>query len=545
MSDLDLNNAIKEANLDSLDPAARILILALMNKVEQLVALSREQAKLIQQLRDENTRLKGGNGKPGFRPQSKDQKDISSEKDRKETSKKRKKKPKKNSTLKHDRVVICHVPNDQIPEGSTSNGYQDVLIQDIKIKTDNILFRREVFEKPDGTTVSGKLPAGYEGQYGPNVKAFILTSHHAYRLSHSSILKLLTTLEINISAATISRILTENNEIFHQEKEDIVDAGLSTKAAKQMDDTSGRLKGKNRFVHILCDIFFTAFFTRSKKDRLTILEIVARRPLMFQFDENAYDLMETLGVAEKHIRRLKTQCSMDQILTRSEIEGVLLKLFPDPEKNNKIKQNIMEGSGISWYHKQPNVIQKLMTDDAPQYKLIAKMLGLCWIHDGRHYKKLDPYFGSHILALEEFLKEYWDYYRELLAYKEAPTPEKSKRLSEKFDTLFSKTTDYDDLNKRIAMTKAKKEHLLIVLDCSDFPLHNNTSELAARYQAMRRDSNYHTMSENGLRSKDSLMTIIATAQKQGVNVYRYLLDRITKSYEMTSLAELILSPSAS
>lgn len=545
MADLDLNNAIKEANLDSFDPAARILILALMNKVEELVALSQEQAKLIQQLRDENARLKGENGKPGFRRQSTPQKDISSEKERKGPPKKRKKKPKKNSNIKHDRVVICHVPEDQIPEGSTSNGYQDVLIQDISIKTDNILFRREVFEKPDGTTISGKLPAGYEGQYGPNIKAFVLTCHHAHRMSHSSILNLLTTLGIIISAATISRILTENNEVFHQEKEDIVDAGLATKAAKQMDDTGGRFKGKNRFVHILCNNFFTAYFTRTKKDRLTILEIIARHPLMFQFDENAYDLMETLGVAEKHIVRLKTYCSLGQILNQTEIDELFVTLFPAPEKHNKIKQNILEGSAISWYHKQPNAIQKLMTDDAPQYKLIAKMLGLCWIHDGRHYKKLDPYFASHIFALEAFLKEYWDYYRELLAYKETPTPEESKRLLEKFDTLFSKTTDYDELNKRIAMTKAKKGNLLRVLDYPYFPLHNNISELAARYQAMRRDSNYHTMSENGMHSKDSLMTIIATAKKQSINVFQYLHDRITKSYEITPLAELILSPSVS
>ena len=80
---------------------------------------------------------------------------------------------------------------------------------------------------------------------------------------------------------------------------------------------------------------------------------------------------------------------------------------------------------------------------------------------------------------------------------------------------------------------------MLVLKYPDLPLHNNTSELGARAQARKRDISLHTMSTKGTEAKDSFMTIVETAKKHGVNVYHYLYDRITKKYEMPSLATLI------
>jgi hypothetical protein len=33
-------------------------------------------------------------------------------------------------------------------------------------------------------------------------------------------------------------------------------------------------------------------------------------------------------------------------------------------------------------------VELLICDDAPQFKLVTDELSLCWIHEGRHYKKL-------------------------------------------------------------------------------------------------------------------------------------------------------------
>jgi len=34
----------------------------------------------------------------------------------------------------------------------------------------------------------------------------------------------------------------------------------------------------------------------------------------------------------------------------------------------------------------------LLCDDAKQFKRITEILALCWVHEGRHYKKLNPAF---------------------------------------------------------------------------------------------------------------------------------------------------------
>ncbi len=50
---------------------------------------------------------------------------------------------------------------------------------------------------------------------------------------------------------------------------------------------------------------------------------------------------------------------------------------------------------------------------------------------------------------------------------------KSQALEKEFDELFSTDTGYEELDKRIALTREKKEELLLVLRFPEIPLHNN------------------------------------------------------------------------
>ena len=85
---------------------------------------------------------------------------------------------------------------------------------------------------------------------------------------------------------------------------------------------------------------------------------------------------------------------------------------------------------------------------APQFTWITEELGLCWVHEGRHYKKLFPYVAQHQKLLEDFLGDFWDFYRELLAYRQQPTPGERKRLERRFDALFATKTGYWALDER-------------------------------------------------------------------------------------------------
>jgi hypothetical protein len=166
-------------------------------------------------------------------------------------------------------------------------------------------------------------------------------------------------------------------------------------------------------------------------------------------------------------------------------------------------------------------------------------LALCWIHEGRHYKKLTPHVTYHHQLLDDFLTRYWVFYGRLLAYRGHPTAEDRWRLAGEFDELFSTQTGYDALDERIAKTQAKKESMLMVLAHPEIPLHNNPAELAARKRVRRRKISFGTRSEDGTQAWDTFATLEATAKKLGVSFYEYIYDRITGAYKMLSLADLI------
>ena len=105
--------------------------------------------------------------------------------------------------------------------------------------------------------------------------------------------------------------------------------------------------------------------------------------------------------------------------------------------------------------------------------------------------------------------------------------------------MFATQTGYDKLDKQISTTSKKIESLLLVLYHPSIPLHNNAAEHMARRQARARDIHLHTMSEAGTNAKDALATLVGTAKKLSVNVFDYFYDRITQTYSMTALAELI------
>ena len=185
------------------------------------------------------------------------------------------------------------------------------------------------------------------------------------------------------------------------------------------------------------------------------------------------------------------------------------------------------------------VVKVLLSDGAPQFKKLTEEQALCWIHDARNYKKLEPIVPLHKKELEDFLSRYWNYYRQLLQFRENPTQENAEQLSIEFDGLVSTKTNYQALNERIEKTKENKSELLLTLKYPEIPLHNNDAELGARTQVRKRDVSLHTMTEEGTKASDTFMTIVQTAKKLGVSAYDYIGDRVSKNFKMPSLAELI------
>ena len=113
------------------------------------------------------------------------------------------------------------------------------------------------------------------------------------------------------------------------------------------------------------------------------------------------------------------------------------------------RQWILDATAVAAYHADLEfpVVRLLVCDDAPQFTLVTEELALCWVHEGRHYKKLVPYVPHHRALVEDFVQRFWTYYDQLLAYREQPTPEEAVRLDGEFEAVFSTVTGYERIGR--------------------------------------------------------------------------------------------------
>ena len=529
------------------DPKTKDLFTGLFNLIDQLYSYNEALREKNQHLKDEINCLKGEQGKPDIKKNTQ-QTDHSSEQERKEsgepgqtTEKKKRQRKSKLVHVKIDREQICPIDKSILPEDVQRKGYSDIVIQDINILTNNVKYRREMYYSPStGKTYLGKLPCDVagKGEYGVGIRSLIPLLKSECHLSESCILDFFQNFGIEISSAYISNQWTKGYDDFHQEKAAIFEAGLSSTSYQQIDDTSARVKGQNHYTQIVCNPFYSVYFTTERKDRLTVLDVFRNfAPRQFLYNSEAVSLLDNFKLAKKICRAVDEQLETDKVYDENEFESLLNNIKPGSQQRTRI----MEACAISAYREQKEnpLIKILMCDDAPQFKLITEELTLCWIHDGRHYKKLNPVVPLHKTLRDDFLTQYWLYYQRLKDYKEAPDPNKAIELKQQFDALFSTQTDYQQLDERIAKTYAKRNELLLALKYPELPLHNNASELSARVQARARDVSLHTMSENGTKIKDTFMTISQTAKKLKVRTYAYIRDRVSGEFKLPSLAQLI------
>ena len=467
--------------------------------------------------------------------------DHSSEKRRKS-----KKEPKANDRRSfkdltiHD-TVECPVDPETLPPDAVRVDDEIVIVQGIDIKPRNTKFQRQVFySAAEQKYYRGPLPAGSDcGDFNADLRALILSLKYSGNMSEPKIREFLENFDVQVSAGSLSNILTNTADQFEQEYHDLFLAGLSSTSYQQTDDTSARVKGEFWNTHILCNPFYTFYSTRPGKDRLSVLGVLQNtHDLRFLFGKTTLRLLEEeFSIPQKWLQAVGA-------LGEVECGTSGLKLLLDDwfgQRTKQVRTAIEQAAAISFYHQQNSVpvVQTLVCDDAGQFKLLTDKLALCWIHAGRHYEKLSPIVGRHAEALENFLGRYWDYYASLQDYRAGPTEAMATKLRLEFDELFSTRTGYAALDDRIAKTEAKKDELLTVLSVPEVPLHNNVSELGARVSARRRDVSLHSRSERGVRAMDIFTTLVQTSKKLGLSAYAYLRDRISRSFEMPSLAQSI------
>lgn len=459
---------------------------------------------------------------------------------------------KRNRNAKLPKIVIdrykdCPVDKTQLPDDAKFNGYETKVVQDVIIKTDNVKFTREVYYSQSlNQTYMGDIPVGYEGDFGPHINSDIISMKYVNGMSIPKIVEFYNNIGTLISGSYISNRLTKPAymDVFHHEKEEMHKVGLEVSSYIQIDDTTTRVNGQNYYTQIICNEFYTAFFTTERKNRLTVLNVLRNfESNSFLLNDETIIMLTQLRVSKKDLILL-AEYKETTPYSENEILEILQNIYGTGSQRKQAK--IMEACAITSYRQETGVavVKVLVCDDAPQFKLLTDELALCWIHIGRYYKRLNPVIPLHQKKLKDFLKHFWEYYRKLAAYKKDPTPRQAKLLDKEFDTLFSTKTGYDALDERIKKNKDKKEELLVVLRHPEVPLHNNLSENGARIEKRRQDVSLQTKTDEGTKAKDTMMSVVESCKKLGISAYEFIHDRISGKFKMPSLAEMIKTKAA-
>lgn len=519
------------------DPRTRELVIRLLNIIETLTADLRAAQVEIQQLRDEINRLKGEQGQPPIKPNTPPP-DHSSERERRRPLERVKR-------GKRDRIAIDRthdLPLDPaiLPKDAQFKGYEEVVVQDVIIRTDNVLFRKEKWYAPSTRqTYLAPLPQGYHGEFGPGVRALILVFYYASQMTEPKIADFFAHVGIHIADGQISNLLIKDHDRFHTEQEAAYAAGLRSSPWQHLDATSTRVNGLNQHCHVVTNPLHTTFRTTPGKDRLSVLDVLrggAERT--FLLNEEAFSYLEVAGVSavtRTKLRHLPRDHTVDEATFQQWLDSLL------PAVGVQSRKWIVDAAAVAAYHAQTGwpVIRLLVGDDAPQWSWLTEELALCWVHEGRHYKKLLPTIARHRQVLDSFLTEFWDYYDQLLAYREQPTVAERRRLADAFDALFDRKTGYWALDERIALTRAKKASLLLVLAHPEIPLHNNPAELGARQRVRKRAISFGPRTSAGAKAWDTFMSLAATTKQLRLSFYHYIHDRISNTQQIPPLDQII------
>ena len=522
------------------DLQLRALISAMMNRIEALEEEVRTLKDERQRLRDENNRLKGEQGQPRILPKT-PANNVSSERERAVPTTWRKQA--KNATLVIDRTQVVAVDRSLLPADAVSKGYQRVVVQDLRLYTETICFRKEKFYSPTTRqTYLAPNPPGYDGHFGPGVKAFVWTLAFESGLSEAKIFDLVRLAGMQMSRGQIAAILHGLGMTFAPERQAILAAGLRSSPWQHLDATPTRVAGTNQQCHVLTNPLYTVYTTVPQTNRLHVLDVLrGGQPRQFWLDQTTERLMRLMDVPIHALKAVVHAMPREQLLTEADLDAFFASYTRHSRRYTR--KWIKDSFAIAAYHAQRDppfpVVQLLIGDDAPQWAMLTEELALCWVHDGRHYTRLEPQLDHHRTLLADFRQDYWALYHALRQYQQDPSTGEANRLRQAFDDLGRRTTGYAALDARIAITAEKRRGLLMVLEHPEIPLHNNPAELAVRRRVRKRAVSGGLRTVSGAERWDIGQTLVATARQLKVNVYAYIADRLSGRMALPALADVI------
>ena len=522
--------------------------------VDVLLELLAWQQKQIDRLEQEILKLKGETTKPKINPSKMDAdsaKDEDGNDDNSDTSKKNKG-PKRSKTehLKID--ARFDIQPDNIPEGSLFKGFREVVIQNIKFESFNTCYRLAQYETPDGSYVSGQLPDGLNGcHFGNDLISFILYQYYHQHVTQPLLLKQLQDLGVDISSGRLSQFITDGLDVFHDEKDQLLQAGLSVSHYVHTDDTGARHDGKNGYCTHIGNELFAWFSSTESKSRINFLSCLGQgSDYFYVLNAGAFAYMEQQKLPHILLARLELEfegevlCSIP--LADPTDKGGRIETALDWEKwldqhgikTKRHRRIITEGALMGGLLAQGIPVNfSIVSDDAGQFNVFDH--ALCWIHAERIINRLIPLNDEHVKAVDEVRGRLWQLYRDLKDYKLDPTAIQAEDIKLRFHAMCSTKTAYATLNQALKRMGNNQHELLRVLDKPYLPLHNNLSERDIRDYVKKRKISGSTRSEAGRKCRDTFASLKKTCLKHRLSFWHYLKDRLMGENNIPLLSDLI------
>lgn len=498
---------------------------------QALARLVLDLQETVKELRDEINRLKGQKNRPKFPPPNLDKgkKGDDEKKDIQHATIKSNPNLKK---IKHQEITITPA---NIPEGSRFKGYSDFHVEDLNIEVLKIKYRLAVYETPTGKILRGRLPFNLNGKhFGPDLIAYCLDQYHSRCVTRPQLLEQLLGFGVKISAGELDSLLIANNEVFHEEKAAVFEAGIAHSDYLNTDDTGARHNGKNGVCTHIGSPLFCYFESTFSKSRINFLEILRGRhtdyilsedALLYAFDQGINSRAQT-KLDDNVNKKFKDKNAWERFLKK---KGIVL------EKEQRIAtEAALLGSAI-FHGLRPTI--GIISDAAGQFAVLIH--ALCWIHEERHYRKFVALTEEEKVLIDGIRDTIWDLYESMKDYRKTPSQDLRKRIEEEFDGLFACTTESKAINELLKNTKSRRKGLLMVLECPWLPLHNNDSERDIREYVKKRKISGSTRSDLGRKARDTFASLKKTCKKLGICFWEYLRDRTGKIGLIKSLGDLI------
>ena len=511
------------------------LVQALLDIIGQQQSHIQALEERVGKLEDELRRAKGGSERPKLKPSQLEGNGQEAEgEDEKSENKPGRGKRKRRKTDDLPIHETRRVAAPEIPAGWRFKGYRRFVVQDLKIEVHNTCYLLEQWQSPTGEYVSAQVPAELRGRhFGSTLASFILHQYHHNHVTQPLLLEQLRDFGVEISAGQLNRLLTEDQERFHQEKAELKVAGLAVSSYVQTDDTGARHAGSNGYCTFIGNELFAWFETTSSKSRVNFLERL-QPERRYVIDAEALAYMERHGLAEGHRQILAARGEVrlsDAEAWRKHLRGCAVL-------GQQAQRIATEGALVGGLLAQGLPADfAVLSDDAGQFNVFAH--ALCWIHAERGINQLLPLTDQDRRAIAWVRHQLWTLYGELKGYKIAPSEARKAHIGAGFDALCATETTCAPLNQALQRLHHNRAELLLVLERPELPLHNNLSEQALRDYVKKRKISGSTRGESGRRCRDTFASLKKTCRQHRLSFWEYLKDRVSGANVLPSLADTI------